>query len=222
MANKTDVQERPASPGQRRKQAMMDAAYSLFTEKGYAVVTLDDIIKISGGSKSSLYSFFGSKEGLLKAVVEALANEMLEELQVPATLGQSPRAALLKIGNRIARLALSENAINQFRLAVSNAKSRPDLASLWYEYGPKTTFDGLATYLAKEVEAGRLNIGDPRRAAIFFLNMIICQDTLRMAVGMAPPLAPEVEAIVEDAVEVLLRAYGSETTQTQGAPASRS
>lgn len=213
MSNTNEAQRQFTSSGERRKQAMMEAAYSLFTEKGYASVTLDDIIKISGGSKSSLYSFFGSKEGLLKAVVEALANEMLEELHVPETLGQSPRAALLKIGNRIARLALSENAINQLRLAVANAKSRPDLARLWYEYGPSTTFDGLARYLAKEVEAGRLNIKDPRRAAIFFLSMIICNDTLRMAVGMEPPSAAEIEKAVQDAVETLLGAYGRETPQ---------
>ncbi|MDF1554319.1 MAG: TetR/AcrR family transcriptional regulator [Deferrisomatales bacterium] len=210
MANRNDAQARPASPGERRKQAMMEAAYSLFTENGYASVTLDDIIKISGGSKSSLYSFFGSKEGLLKAVVEALAHEMLEELHVPVPLGQNPCAALRKIGNRIARLALSDNAINQFRLAVSNARSRPDLARFWYEHGPNTTFDGLAGYLAKEAEAGRLNIEDPRRAAVFFLSMIICKDTLTMAVGMQPPSASEIEELVEDAVEVFLGAYGRE------------
>ena len=210
MSKVADAQPRSTSAGERRKQAMVEAAYSLFIEKGYESVTLDDIIKISGGSKSSLYGFFGNKEGLLKAVIEALANEMLQELQVPSQLGKDPRAALVKIGNRIARLALSENAVNQFRLAVGNAKSRPDLARLWYEHGPSTTFDGLAGYLAKENEAGRLNVRNPRRIAIFFLSMIICNDTLRMAVGMEPPSPAEIGELVEDAVTVLLEAYGRE------------
>lgn len=215
MAKKTDMQGHVLSPGQRRRKAMIEAAYSLFIEKGYRSVTLDDIIQISGGSKSSLYSFFGSKEGLLKAVIETLADEMLEEIQVPASLGQSPRAALQKIGNRIAKLALSENAINQYRLAVSNAKIRPDLARLWYEFGPKKTFDGLAGYLEKETEAGRLQIDNPERAAVFFFGMVIFKDNLAMSIGIEPPSKPEMEDIVSDAVDVFLAAYGRETAPTQ-------
>jgi len=217
MSKNPNAQRRTTSPGAKRRKAMMEAAYSLFIEKGYASVTLDDVIKISGGSKSSLYGFFGNKEGLLKAVVEGLADEMLQELQVPVSVGQSPRAALLKIGNHIARLALSENAISQFRLAVSNAKSRPDLARVWYEYGPKTTFEGLADYLAKEDEAARLNIENPQRAAVFFLSMIMCQNTLTMAVGMEPPSASEIEGIVRDAVDMFLAAYGTEAAPAEPA-----
>jgi len=191
---------------------MLEAAYALFIEKGYASVSLDDIIRISGGSKSSLYSFFGNKEGLLKAVIEALAGEMLEEIQMPLFEDLSPRAALLRIGKNIGSLALSENALHQYQLAVTNAKGNPELSKLWYDFGPKSTFDGLAEYFRKESESGNYRIQNPERAALFFLGMIVFKDNMAMSIGAAPPSKAELNAIVHDAVDVFLAAYGTETS----------
>jgi AcrR family transcriptional regulator len=194
--------------GQRRRKAILEAAYALFTEKGYAAVTVDDIIRVAGGSKSTIYGLFGNKEGVLQAVIEDLAREMLREMESAASPGGTPREALTRIGKRIAALALSENAINQYRLAVANAKTLPHLSRLWYESGPKTTFDGLADYLKRETEAGRLSVADPARAAVFFLGMVILKDHFTMSIGAPAPSESEKEEIVKEAVRVFLAAYG--------------
>ncbi|MEW6490183.1 MAG: TetR/AcrR family transcriptional regulator [Thermodesulfobacteriota bacterium] len=194
--------------GQRRRKAILEAAYALFTEKGYAAVTVDDIIRVAGGSKSTIYGLFGNKEGVLQAVIEDLAREMIREIESAAPGGGTPRQALTRIGKRIAALALSENAINQYRLAVANAKPLPNLSRLWYESGPKTTFEGLASYLERETRAGRLHVPDPVRAAVFFLGMVIFKDHLTMSIGADPPSEAERAQLVRDAVEVFLAAYG--------------
>jgi AcrR family transcriptional regulator len=202
------LEELPNTAGQKRRSAMIEAAYALFMEKGYASVSVEDIIRVSKGSKSSLYKFFGSKEGILKAVVESLADHMLREIHIDFPSGRSPREALSRIGMILVDLALSDNAINQHRHAVSHAKAYPVVAKLWYESGPKRTFDGLAAFLEKETAAGRLRIANPARAALLFAGMIIFHDNMRLLVCLPPSKRSELKKIVSEAVDVFLAAYG--------------
>jgi len=188
---------------------MIKAAYALFIEKGYGSVSVDDIIRLSKGSKSSLYKFFGNKEGILKAVIESLAEEFLREIQLEFPSAKTPRETLNRVGMVFADLALSDNAINQHRHAVSHAGAFPDLARLWYESGPKKTMDGFADFLEKETAAGRLRIANPARAAWFFLGMIIFHDNMRRLVCLPRSKKPEIKAMVSEAVEVFLAAYGA-------------
>ena len=208
MQGRKDFEELPNSAGQKRRRAMIEAAYSLFIDKGYASVSVDDIIRVSKGSKSSLYKFFGSKEGILKAVVESLADDMLREIHLEFPSGRTAREALNRIGMVLVDLALSENAINQHRHAVSHARVFPDVAKLWYDSGPNRTFGGLAEFLEKENAAGRLRIPDPGRAALLFAGMIIFHENMRLLIGLPRSKKSELKEMVSEAVEVFLAAYG--------------
>jgi len=58
---------------ERRKDArpgeLLDAALSLFVEKGFAATRVDEVAKLAGVSKGTLFLYFSSKEELFKAVV---------------------------------------------------------------------------------------------------------------------------------------------------------
>ena len=56
--------EQPAGRGASRRRAILDAAAALFLERGFADTSVGDVVKRSGGSLATLYSLFGSKEGL--------------------------------------------------------------------------------------------------------------------------------------------------------------
>lgn len=216
MQENREREEALGSAGQKRRRVMVDAAYRLFMEKGYASVSVDEIIRVSKGSKSSLYKFFGDKEGILRAVIESLADEFLREIHLEFPSAKTPREALNRVGMVFADLALSDKAINQHQHAVAHAKAFPDLAKLWYESGPKRTMDGFADFLEKETAAGRLRIADPGRAAWFFLGMIIFHDNMRRLVCLPPSERPELEKMVSEAVEVFLAAYGTEAPNPAG------
>lgn len=208
MSIRGDQEHTTNTAGQKRRTAMIEAAYSLFIEKGYASVSVDDIIRASKGSKSSLYKFFGNKEGILKAVIESLANEMLEQINIEFPAGGSPRETLTRVGMILVDLALSDNAINQHRHAVSVAKPFPDLAKLWYESGPSRSFSGIAEFLKKESDAGRLRIDNPSRAALLFAGMIIFHENMRLLVCLPRSKRSELKETVAEAVNIFLAAYG--------------
>jgi TetR/AcrR family transcriptional repressor of mexJK operon len=192
---------------ERRRKAMIEAAYTLFVEKGYGSVSVDEIIKHSKGSKSTLYKFFGSKEGIMKAVVESLAAEMLRHITIEYPPGKNVRNVLIHIGEVLVDLALSDNAINQHRLAVSNANTFPDVAKLWYESGPKTTFDGIAEVLARENSKGRLKVENPLHAAWFFGGMLIFKENMTRLIGAPQAKKAEKKALVQEAVDGFLKIY---------------
>ena len=53
------------------RQLILDAAYQVFSEKGYGQATVDDIIAVCGVSKGALYHHFASKQELFRALLEA-------------------------------------------------------------------------------------------------------------------------------------------------------
>ena len=54
---------------ERRRQAVLDVADRMFSERGYHEVSLDELAGDAGISKPGLYAYFGSKEGLYVAAL---------------------------------------------------------------------------------------------------------------------------------------------------------
>jgi AcrR family transcriptional regulator len=54
--------------GQRRREAIIDAALSRFLEQGVTATTLKEIQRDSGSSNGSLFHYFKTKEMLAGAV----------------------------------------------------------------------------------------------------------------------------------------------------------
>ena len=64
-------------PRAEREQQMLDAARSLFAERGYAAVTMDDVAAAVGVTKPLLYAYFGNKERLYLACMEPASESLL-------------------------------------------------------------------------------------------------------------------------------------------------
>ena len=53
-----------------RPQELLDAALSLFVEKGFAATRVEEVAAKAGVSKGTLFIYFHSKEDLFKAVIQ--------------------------------------------------------------------------------------------------------------------------------------------------------
>jgi AcrR family transcriptional regulator len=60
-----------------RRDEFIDAAQRLMTVKGYDALSIQDVLADLGASKGAFYHYFGSKEDLLDAVVERMADASL-------------------------------------------------------------------------------------------------------------------------------------------------
>ena len=58
-----------------RRDEFLDVAQRLLETKGYEQMSVQDVLAATGASKGAFYHYFGSKQALLEAVVERLADQ---------------------------------------------------------------------------------------------------------------------------------------------------
>jgi TetR/AcrR family transcriptional regulator, cholesterol catabolism regulator len=64
-----------------RRAEMLDRAMTLFVQRGYDNVSLNDLIADAGVSKGAFYHWFPSKDALIAALAEHSANEQLAAIE---------------------------------------------------------------------------------------------------------------------------------------------
>src|SRR5271165_141776 len=66
--------------GRRRVADLLQAAASLFAEKGYDAVTMTEVAARAGAPIGSLYQFFPSKEALADALLDRIGERLDDAL----------------------------------------------------------------------------------------------------------------------------------------------
>lgn len=71
-----------------KKQQIINAAYSLFINKGYNSSSIQDILDVAGVSKGTFYNYFTSKTECLIAIMESIGSEIRQK-RMAAAVGKS-------------------------------------------------------------------------------------------------------------------------------------
>src|SRR5881394_2588247 len=108
--------EQSEGRGASRRRAILDAAAALFLERGFADTNVGDVVKRSGGSLATLYSMFGSKEGLFEALVGEMSAQMLGGLDEPEVGAKPIEEALRGFAERFLETALHPEALSWQRM----------------------------------------------------------------------------------------------------------
>jgi AcrR family transcriptional regulator len=80
--------------GEESRLRLIEAATELIAERGYRATPVNDICRRAGVAKTALYWHFDHKQGLLAAVLDALAGRWIEALQKRAYLRVLPHERL--------------------------------------------------------------------------------------------------------------------------------
>ena len=64
---------------------ILGRALDLWAARGYAAVGVQELCEAGGVTKPTLYYYFGSKHGVLEALLERYAGPLLEDLRGPST-----------------------------------------------------------------------------------------------------------------------------------------
>jgi len=188
-----------------RRQEIVRKAATLFIEKGYANVTIDEIIKLVGGSKATLYSCFGGKEQLFETVIRGPCIDM--SLMIDVEAAGDIEAQLVQIGRRFLKSVLDPKILELHRLMVSTGKTRPSVGAFFYEKGPSTAYGIVARWMAKQQAAGQLAPGDPRQLSALFLDMLIGEHQLALLTSPRKSSRKAIEKTVRAAASLFL--YGA-------------
>ncbi len=162
------------SRGQARRRALLAAAARLFTEKGFENTTLSDLVNEAGGSRATLYEYFGDKEGLLRAMMEEHTSKFLQELAaLRPNPSMTPEEALTRMGLRFVQGLMDDEAIAMVRILSTEARRLPEMVEFFLRRGPDNVTARTAEYLQELADAGKLKIDDPQDAAHAFIGMVL-------------------------------------------------
>ena len=77
---------------QKTKQAILEAAITLFSENGYAKTSIENIAKIAGVGKGTVYGYFQTKKDIIKGFCEY----ELEKIHMKLVNGSNQDAPILE------------------------------------------------------------------------------------------------------------------------------
>ena len=108
------------------RDAILDSAFALFSEQGYAQTTQAQVARRAGVAASSLYVYFDSKLDLLFAVYRPWLMQRFDELETRMTAIAAPRERLETVLYAIWRdIPREDNGfVNNLMQAISNLGPR--------------------------------------------------------------------------------------------------
>ncbi len=129
------------------RQSLLDAARTLFAEKGYAATATPDIVAAAGVTRGALYHHFADKQALFAAVVEAEHAAIANSVET-ATDGEAAPPDMmdaLVAGGEAFLAAMQESGRRQIMLVDAPAVlGREAVDEIDARYGLRTLIEGVA------------------------------------------------------------------------------
>jgi len=209
MAVKKTVKAVPADDRETSVRGrILAAAFSAFTERGFADTSTLEIATRARASKRELYALFGSKQDMLVACISERAKRLtmpadLPELRDRETLGQ----ALTAFGAQLLRETSDPSVVAVFRLAIAEAVRAPEVARMLDEIGIEASRSGLRE-LMRRARAAKLVDGEVAEMSDQFAGLLWGNRMLGLLLATTERPAPrEITRRAEAASAAFLRAY---------------
>lgn len=198
--------------GVARRQAFLQAARRVFLDQGYEAASVNDVVRLAGGSLATLYAQFGNKEGLFLAVAQD-QHERFVRAMMPDSVDHLPlEQGLQAIGEHFVRALLAKENLAFFRIIIGEGRKFPQLMQRYISTGADKVRDVVARYL----RAAAPNVEDADATASYFLEVLRAKHHYRALAEESYALSDaQVSGHVAGAVRFLLNglrpAPGSES-----------
>lgn len=192
---------------QERRQAILAVARYSFLENGYAATSMSAIASQLGGSKSTLWGYFPSKEDLFAAVLDDATGAfraVLHDVLAPeGDFAETVHIFCRRFMEKITR----QDALQLHRLVAAETTRFPEVGRIFASRGPEPTQQLLAGYLTAQIALGHMRDEDPVRAAGALVSLCTGRFHHRLLWGTVTVQPGDVEAEADYAARVFLSAF---------------
>jgi AcrR family transcriptional regulator len=193
------------SRAEARNGKLQTVAADLFLKRGYDGVTIDRVVALAGGSKSTIYSEFGGKCGLFISSIETLCRESNEPLAKLDYTGLNLEQSLKKLAFHILKLITAKRSVDLHRLAIGEAANCPEVGEAWYMHGPARTASFIRAVFENHRDELRISSISIERLAVFLHDCLTGDVLYRLLAGVAKRQSDaELERTAHAIVEVFL------------------
>ena len=190
-----------------RRQAILDHASVIFRACGYDRASMAQIAARVGGSKTTLYGYFPSKQALFLAVMTEAMEAQTQALVALIDMGtEDPRHALRAFGNAYLELVASPDCTSMMRTCIAEGREEA-IGRSFYLQGPRHGWEIISQHLQGWMDRGILRDGHPMLVALHLRGLL--------EAGMIEPILfgtdPEFEQgeAVTAAVDAFFCAHGA-------------
>jgi AcrR family transcriptional regulator len=194
------------SRGEVRNVKLQKVAADLFLKRGYEGVTIDKIVEVAGGSKSTVYSEFGGKCGLFISSIENLCRESNEPLAKIDYTGLNLEESLKKLSFHILKLITAKRSVDLHRLAIGEAANCPEVGEAWYTHGPAKTASFIRALLESRRKELRKTAIPIDRIAVILHDSLTGDVLYRLLAGVGKQESDaELKLLAGASVDLILR-----------------
>lgn len=167
-----------------RQTQIETAAYKMLEEKGYAGTSMQGIAREARASNETLYSWYGDKLGLFKALVTRNASEVKSLLEVELSAARDGLSILELFGPKLLMLLLGDRAIALNRAAAADPSGT--LGATLSEAGRDTVLPLVVQVLEVAREQGQLSFDQTTPAVGLYFDLLIGDLQIRRVIGRVP------------------------------------
>ena len=153
IARKPRARRKAERPGE-----ILDAALTVFIKEGYTAARLEDVARLAGVTKGTIYFYFESKEKVFEEAIRHTSERMFTELNMSvATVGGPYRERMRSlISTFYKRIAEDHIEREVLRLLISEGRRFPSLVDRHYNDIVKPYISRLREVIEAGIGAGEL------------------------------------------------------------------
>jgi len=168
-----------------KSDPVLQAAKDAFIDRGYRATSMDDVARLAGTTKRTVYNNFKSKERLLQAVVEATIEKL--KTTVPDLAESADKRELTAFARRVLEISTWRGSIGMQRLFIAEGEAIPQLAELFLA----ATSDAIERPIRLWLAAHGHKDGEARVAAGRWIGELTAQARLDRLLGKTAPYPQE-------------------------------
>jgi AcrR family transcriptional regulator len=188
-----------------RPEEILDAAFTVFGENGYARTKLDEVAHRAGVSKGTLYLYFESKEALFQAMVrDRILPAVVQGEELLRTHQGSARDLLALFMRNMWTRMRAQEVCRIGRLVQSELGNFPDLAQFYTDEVILRSRRLLAAVIQRGVDRGEFRPLAADTVARLVSSLLV--HSAQMQVFFAPfePAALTDDQVLEGAIDLVL------------------
>jgi len=189
-----------------RPQEILDAALTVFAERGYRNTRLEDVGDAAGVTKGAIYHYFANKEDLLLRAIEQRSEEAFGRIEEIVRDKTAPVSTRLRLVVRRWFGSVTKERLAVVTLLLQGiAHEAPAAFRRWLAGGPTASMRLIATLVREGQERGEFRPdADADVAARLLVSGLLQQTVWQQYAESVPDAGIEQERLVDSALELFL------------------
>ena len=139
----------------------------MFLDQGYEAASVNDVVRMAGGSLATLYAQFGNKEGLFLAVVQDQYERFVRAVSPVDVDNLGLEEGLQAIGEHFVRGILEPDSLAFFRVVIGEGRKFPEQLQRYVLVGS----DKLRIMIGRFLRERGAKVEDPEMAASYLIEL---------------------------------------------------